>query len=146
MKDIKGCQKSRPSQRVSRCPPWSAWESRARLWLKTHPFTYEKTKHWVRVRVRVLGDSEASQKTKQTGTQPRELSLNHPPQRNQNLFTKTFTRRCIWYGRWNIPAMDYYSAIKKDRSVVGCGLGVECSLSMQEALCSILGTKGKKKR
>lgn len=41
--------------------------------------------------------------------------------------------------------MEYYSAIKKDRSVVGCGLGVECSLSMQEALCSILGTKGKKK-
>lgn len=40
--------------------------------------------------------------------------------------------------------MEYYSAIKKEQSVVGCGLGVKCSLSMQKALCSILGTTGKK--
>lgn len=54
-----------------------------------------KMQHWVRVKV--LGDSEASQKTKYIGTQPRKL-LNHPSQRNQNLSIKTFTRRYIWYG------------------------------------------------
>lgn len=97
------------------------------------------------MRVKVLGDAEASQKTKHIGTQPRELPLNHPSQRNQNLFTKTFTRKYIRYGWWTIPAMEYYSAIKKERSVVGYGFGVECSLSMEEALCFIHGTTGIKK-
>lgn len=42
--------------------------------------------------------------------------------------------------------MEYHeSAIKKEWSVVGHGLGVECLLSMQEALCSILSTTGKKR-